>query len=141
MCTDVHRLYYPSIKVSPKEPSLDLYSFLSSFLLINDIPLHMQNSNIGIYADDATLTSCSKRNNISLVNNNIQRNLGNIQRWANMNKMVINGKKTKSVLVIGKRLRKRMNKDQHQDSDFTIALNNSQIERVRTQEVEIDDDS
>ena len=58
-----------------------------------------------------------------------------------MNKMVINGKKTKSVLVIGKRLRKRMNKDQHQDSDFTIALNNSQIERVRTQEVEIDDDS
>ena len=58
-----------------------------------------------------------------------------------MNKMVINGKKTKSVLVIGKRLRERMNKDQHQDSDFTIALNNSQIERVRTQEVEIDDDS
>ena len=58
-----------------------------------------------------------------------------------MNKMVINGKKTKSVLVIGKRLRKRMNKYQHQDSDFTIALNNSQIERVRTQEVEIDDDS
>ena len=110
-------------------------------LFINDIPLHMQNSNIDIYADDATLTSCSKRNNISLVNNNIQRNLGNIQRWANMNKMVINGKKTKSVLVIGKRLRKRMNKDQHQDSDFTIALNNSQIERVRTQEVEIDDDS
>ena len=58
-----------------------------------------------------------------------------------MNKMVINGKKTKSVLVIGKRLRKRMNKDQHQDSDFTIALNNSRIERVRTQEVKIDDDS
>ena len=110
-------------------------------LLINDIPLHIQNSNIVIYADDATLTSCSKWNNISIVNNNIQRNLGNIQRWANMNKMVINGEKTKSVLVIGKRLRKRMNKDQHQDSDFTIALNNSQIERVRTQEVEIDDDS
>ena len=58
-----------------------------------------------------------------------------------MNKMVINGKKMKSVLVIGKQLRERMNKDQHQDSDFTIALNNSQIERVRTQEVEIDDDS
>ena len=110
-------------------------------LFINDVSLHIQNSNIDIYADYATLTSCSKWNNISSVNNNIQRNLGNIQRWANMNKMVINGEKTKSVLVIGRRLRKRMNKDQHQDSDFTIALNNSQIERVRTQEVEIDDDS
>lgn len=60
-----------------------------------------------------------------------------------MNKMVINEKKTKSMLVIGKRLRKRLNQDQHQDSDLSIALNDSQTERVRSHKflgVEIDDD-
>ena len=49
----------------------------------------------------------------------------------------------KSMLVIRKRLRKRMTKDQHQDGNFTIALNNSQIDRVRSRKflrVEIDDD-
>ena len=92
-------------------------------LFINDIPLHIQNSNIDIYADDVTLTSCSKWNNISSVNNNIRGDLENIQHWANINKMVINEKKTKSMLVIGKRLRKRLNQDQHQDSDLSIALN------------------
>lgn len=47
------------------------------------------------------------------------------------------------MLVIRKRLRKRMTKDQHQDGNFTIALNNSQIDRVRSRKflrVEIDDD-
>ena len=67
-------------------------------LFINDIPLHIQNSNIDIYADDVTLTSCSRWNNISSVNNNIRGDLENIQRWANTNKMVINEKKTKSML-------------------------------------------
>ena len=80
-------------------------------------------SNIDIYADDATLTSCSKWNNISSVKNNIQGDLENIHQWANMNEMVINEKKTESMLVIGKRLRKRMNQDRHQNGDFTIALN------------------
>ena len=49
----------------------------------------------------------------------------------------------KSMLVIRKRLRKRMTKDQHQDGNFTIALNNSQIDKVRSRKflrVEIDDD-
>ena len=110
---------------------------------MNDIPLHIQNSNIDIYADDVTLTSCSKWNNISSVNNNIRGDLENIQRWANMNKTVVNEKKTKSMLVIGERLRKRLNQDQHQDSDLSIALNDSQIERVRSHKFlggEIDDD-
>ena len=46
-------------------------------------------------------------------------------------------------LLSGKRLRRRSNQDQHQDSDLSIALNDSQIERVRSHKflgVEIDDD-
>ena len=75
-------------------------------LFIDDISLYIQNSNIDIYADDGSLTSCSKWNDISQVNNNIQGDLDNIQRWAIMKKIVFNEKDTKSMLIIGKRLRK-----------------------------------
>ena len=75
-------------------------------LFIDDISLYIQNSNIDIYADDGTLTSCSKWNDISQVNNNIQGDLDNIQRWAIMKKIAFNEKDTKSMLIIGKRLRK-----------------------------------
>ena len=75
-------------------------------LFIDDISLYIQNSNIDIYADDGTLTSCSKWNDISQVNNNIQGDLDNIQRWAIMKKKAFNEKDTKSMLIIGKRLRK-----------------------------------
>ena len=68
-------------------------------LFIDDISLYVQNSNIDIYAHDGTLTSCSRWNNISQVNNNIQR-------WAIMKKIIFNEKDTKSMLIIGKRLRK-----------------------------------
>ena len=49
------------------------------------------------------------------------------------------------MLIVGKRFRKRMIQDQHQDNDLTIALNDSQIERsyIRSRKfhgVEIDDD-
>ena len=75
-------------------------------LFIDEISLYIQNSNIDIYADDGTLTSCSKWNDISQVNNNIQGDLDNIQRWAIMKKKAFNEKDTKSMLIIGKRLRK-----------------------------------
>ena len=86
--------------------------------------------NINIYADDCTLRSCSEWNNISLVNNYIQTDLDNIQRWVIMNKMVIDEKNTKSMLIIGKRLRKRVIQDQHQDSDCEIVSKITEIHGV-----------
>ena len=74
-------------------------------IFISDAPLYVQNSNMNIYAYDATLISSSRWDNISPMNNNIQKDLDNIQQWAIMNKMIINEKKTKSVLIRGKRLR------------------------------------
>ena len=61
-------------------------------LFIDDISLYIQNSNIDIYADDGSLTSCSKWNDISQVNNNIQGDLDNIQRCAIMKKIAFNEK-------------------------------------------------
>ena len=40
----------------------------------------------------------------------LKKDLDNIQQWAKMIKMIINEKKTKSMLIRGERLKKRMEK-------------------------------
>ena len=97
-------------------------------IFINNALLYVQNVSMNIYADDATLISSSRWDNISLMKNNIKKDLENIQQWAIMNKMIINEKKTKSMLIRGKRLRKRMEKQylaQNSSVDkLSIILNN-----------------
>ena len=97
-------------------------------IFINDALLYVQNVSMNIYADDATLISSSRWDNISLMKNNIKKDLENIKQWAIMNKMIINEKKTKSMLIRGKRLRKRMEKQylaQNSSVDkLSIILNN-----------------
>ena len=88
-CVRVNECTSPLLPINQGIPQGTIISGPILFLLfINDIPLHVQNSNIDIYADDATLTSCSKWNNISSVKNNIRGDLENIHQWANMNEMV-----------------------------------------------------
>ena len=114
---------------------------------VNYAPLYVQNSSMNIYAHDATLVSSSRWDNTSPMNNNIQKDFESIQRWAIMNKMIINEYKTKSMLIRGKRQRKRMEK-QHlaQDSSvdkLSIILNNSPIENVHSHKIlgiEVDED-
>ena len=81
------------------------------------------------------------------MNNNIQKDLENILQWAIMNKMIINEKKTKSMLIRVKRLRKRMEKQhiaQNSSVDkLSIILNNSPIENFHSHKIlgiEIDED-
>ena len=102
---------------------------------------------MNIYADDATLISSSRWDNITPMNDNIQKDLESIQQWALMNKMIINEKKTKSMLIKGKRLRKRMEKQhlaQNSSVDqLSIMLNNSPIENVHSHKIlgiEVDED-
>ena len=102
---------------------------------------------MNIYADDATLIASSRWDNISPMNNNIKKDLDNIQQWAKMNKMIINEKKTKSMLIRGKRLKKRMEKQhlaQNSSVDrLSITLNNSPIENVYSHKIlgiEVDED-
>ena len=108
-------------------------------IFINDAQLYVQNSSVNIYADDATLISSSRWDNISPMNNKIQKDLENIQQWAKMNKMIINEKKTKTMLIRGKRLRKRMEKQhlaQNSSVDqLSIILNNSPIENVYSHKI------
>ena len=73
----------------------------------NDLPLHVTNSDLDIYADDSTLTFSSRWSaNNSFMEKNI--NEEHVVNWSEMNKMVISKNKTKSVLAVERRLRKRL---------------------------------
>ena len=81
------------------------------------------------------------------MNNDIQKDLENIQQRAKMNKMITNEKKTKTMLIRGKRLRKRMEKQhlaQNSSVDqLPIILNNSPIENLYSHKIlgiELDED-
>ena len=73
------------------------------------------------------------------MNNDIQKDLENIQQSTEMNKMIINEKKTKTMLIRGKRLRKRMEKQhlaQNSSVDqLPIILNNSPIENLYSHKI------
>ena len=118
----------PVIQGVPQGSVLGPVLFL---LFVNDMPLEIINSTIDIYADDTTLLSCSKWNDITL-NQTIAQDLNNIEKWAIENKMFLNAKKTKSMLVSGKRLRKRLSAD---NTNLNITLTGKNIEQVANHKI------
>ena len=76
-------------------------------LFSNNLPLHVTNSDVDIYADDSTFTFSSRWSaNNSFMEKNI--NEEHVVNWSKMNKMVISQTTTKSVLAVGRRLRKHL---------------------------------
>ena len=73
-------------------------------VFVNDMPLHLNNSTIDIYADDNTLSLSANWNNITSLTQALSNDLENIEKWSTENKMYINTEKTKALLVTGKRL-------------------------------------
>ena len=63
-------------------------SILSSFLFllfVNDIPLHLNNSTIDIYADYTTLSLSANWNNITSLIKALANDLENIEKWSTEN--------------------------------------------------------
>ena len=65
-------------------------------LFVNDIPLNPTNSTMDIYADD---TISAHFSDLCSMTQRLNFDLDAVQRWASSNKMFINKKKTKSLLV------------------------------------------
>ena len=88
-------------------PQVSIVGPISFVLFSNDLPLHVTNWDVDIYADNYTLTFSSRWSaNNSFLEKNI--NEEHVVNWSKMNKMVISQTKTKSVLAVGSRLRKRL---------------------------------
>ena len=63
-------------------------SILGPFLFlpfVNDIPLHLNNSTIDIYADDTTLSLSANWNNITSLTKALSNDLENIDKWSTEN--------------------------------------------------------
>ena len=101
-------------------------------LFVNDIPLHVSNSNLDIFADDTTLSASAQWSNIPSMVQDLKKDLDSICNWSINNKMVINTEKTKSMLVTGKRLRKKI-PDEHLQMD--LALGNTTVSQVESQKL------
>ena len=56
-------------------------------LFIHDLPLHIEHSNIDIFADDATLHNYSK--DIRNINSDLQIDVNNVLEWCKQNNMVL----------------------------------------------------
>ena len=99
-------------------------------LFINDLPLHVTNSDVDIYVYDSTLMFSSRWNaNISFMEKNINEDLDQVVKWSKINKMVISQTKTKCMFVVGKRLRKRLD---NLNSNLNISLNGAIIDQVKS---------
>ena len=71
------------------------YGHFSSYSTINYLPLRIQNCNIDIFADDATLHKCS--NSMDNINSNLQEDVNNVSHMCKQNNMILN--KTKKPRV------------------------------------------
>ena len=74
-------------------------------LHINDLPLHISDEKVllEMFADDTTLHS--ENENISKIQNSLQNSLDEVNQWTIDNKMSINPKKSKSMIISTKQKR------------------------------------
>jgi hypothetical protein len=78
---------------------------------VNDITLHLSTSSTDIFADDTTITASAHYSNIQSLTHHLNNYLEALSEWASNNRMFINTGGTKSLLITGKRIAKKLGQD------------------------------
>ena len=86
-----------------------------------------------IYADDTTITASAHFSDLCSMTQRLNNDLDAVQRWASCNKMFIKKKKTKSLLVYGKRIPANLDEDTPLRLD--VKIDDSVIERVSSHKI------
>ena len=102
-------------------------------LFVNDLPLHLTDSTVDIYADDTTITTSAHFSDLCSITKCLNADLDAVQRWASSNKMFINKKKTKSLLVHGKRIPAKL--DDAIPLRLDVKIDDSVIEQVSSHKI------
>ena len=102
-------------------------------LFVNDLPLHLTRTSTDIFADDTTLSASAHWTDIPTVVQDINNDLEKISEWSTRNRMIINTDKTKSLLVTGKRLEKKILESDNENLALAVKLGNTQIDQVSCQ--------
>ena len=100
-------------------------------IFINDLPKILEHSAADIYADDTDDTNISAnvdyRSAPGALNQVLQADVGKVAQWTIDNKMVLNESKTKTMLVAGKRLHKKIS-----STSLTVHVNSVELEQVQS---------
>ena len=101
-------------------------------VFINDLPAVLQHSVADIHADDTTISYIPPSytavpNDIS---DGLQTDIDEILHWSADNKMTLNETKTKSMLVTGERLAKKM-----EQSTLRLHVNSTELEQVNSHQL------
>ena len=91
-------------------------------IFVNDMPYVLKNTGMGIYADDTTMYASSK--SIEHVNMMLQQELNLVSEWIIENKLKLNVKKTKC-MVVGSNYALRT------DKTLSLSLQDATIEQVK----------
>ncbi|XP_057299613.1 uncharacterized protein LOC130630223 [Hydractinia symbiolongicarpus] len=98
-------------------------------LYVTDLEMNLTMSTLQ-YADDTTLFTSTKLNNLAKAKEQINGDISQLQRWSTNNNLVLNKEKTKLMVFSTSQMSKRHNLN---DLDCTdIKLDDFQIERVPT---------
>ena len=107
-------------------PQGSILGLILLLVFINDLPATLQHCVADIYADDTTISYSTHYtaapNDIS---DGLQTDIDEILNWSADNKMIFNETKTKSLLVTGKRLVKKM-----EQSTLQLHFNSTELEKV-----------
>ncbi len=124
----IHGERSDSLQIKQGVPQGSVLGPILFLLFINDIPLHLSSSNADIFADDTTITASAHYSNIQSLTDDLNKDVEAVGKWATNNKMLINVDKTKSLLVTGKRIAKKL----HDDITpcLNLKINNSEILEV-----------
>ena len=92
-------------------------------LFINDLPLHVKNSLLDLFADDATLHN--SEGTLCEIENNLREDMEYIGTWCTENRMVINENKTKCMLIGSRQRLARL-----PDPTLNIQINGQFIDNI-----------
>ena len=92
-------------------------------LFINDLPLHVKNSLLDLFADDDTLHN--SEGTLCEIENNLREDIEYIDTWCTENRMVINEKKTKCMLIGSRQRLARL-----PDPTLNIQINGQLIDNI-----------
>ena len=101
-------------------PQGSVLGSLLFLLFVNDLPLHLERSSVDIFADDTTLSGNAHFVDISSLTDNLNSDLDALNKWSAQNKMFINTKKTKLMVVAGKRIPVKLSCDASQCLNLKI---------------------